>query len=311
VKPKVLFMVPPAWAALGHATFASPAYDVLLHGKDDYKAEDVDYFVGFRPPHGFLKTLPRLKLIISFGAGVEGFLTDPEFPKTIPLVRFTDPSLAYEMAQYVTMHALIIHRHQRYFDQAQADGAWRQLMMPRATDQTHIGILGLGEIGGKIAERLALYGFQLSGWSKTRKSTPGVKSFAGAGELNAFLKQCEILAAVLPQTPETINLMDKKFFAQLPQGAWVINVARGTLLVEDDLIAALDSGHLAGAVLDVFRTEPLPPDHPFWRHPNITVTPHVAGITDPRMALAYVDTCVRRNEVGQPLADIVEIARGY
>jgi len=304
-------MVPPAWAALGHATFASPAYDVLLHGKDDYKPEDVDYFVGFRPPHGFLKTLPRLKLIICFGAGVEGFLSDPEFPRNIPLVRFTDPSLAYEMAQYVTMHALIIHRHQRYFDQAQKDVAWRQLMMPRATDQTHIGILGLGEIGGKIAERLALYGFQLSGWSKTRKSIPGVKSFAGAGELNAFLGQCQILAAVLPQTPETVNLMDKEFFAQLPQGAWVINVARGTLLVEEDLIAALDSGHLAGAVLDVFRTEPLPADHPFWRHPKITVTPHVAGITDPRMALAYVETCVRRNEAAQPLDDIVDVARGY
>jgi glyoxylate/hydroxypyruvate reductase A len=304
-------MVPPAWAALGHATFASPAYDVLLHGKDSYKPEAVDYFVGFRPPHGFLKSLPRLKLIISFGAGVEGFLTDPEFPKAIPLVRFNDPSLAYEMAQYVTMHALIIHRHQRSFDQAQAEGVWRQLMMPRATDQTHIGVLGLGEIGGKIAERLARYGFQLSGWSKTRKSIPGVKSFAGTGELNAFLNQCQILAAVLPQTPETINLMDKAFFAQLPQSAWIINVARGTLLVEEDLIAALDSGHLAGAVLDVFRTEPLPPEHPFWRHPKITVTPHVAGITDPRMALAYVETCVRRNEASQPLADIVDIARGY
>jgi glyoxylate/hydroxypyruvate reductase A len=169
----------------------------------------------------------------------------------------------------------------------------------------------MGEIGGKIAERLALYGFQLSGWSKTRKSIPGVKSFAGAGELNAFLNQCQILAAVLPQTPETINLMDKAFFAQLPEGAWIINVARGTLLVEDDLIAALDSGHLAGAVLDVFRTEPLPPEHPFWRHPKITVTPHVAGVTDPRMALAYVETCVRRNEASEALVDIVDIARGY
>ena len=304
-------MVPSAWAALGHATFSSPAYDVLLHGKDAYKPEEIDYFVGFRPPHGFLKTLPRLKLVISFGAGVEGFLTDPEFPKSIPLVRFTDPSLAYEMAQYVTMHALIIHRQQRYFDEAQKENAWRQLMMPRATDQTHIGVLGLGEIGGKIAERLALYGFRLSGWSKTRKSLPSVQSFAGPGELNAFLNQCQILAAMLPQTPETINLMDKDFFAQLPEGAWIINVARGTLLVEDDLLAALDSGHLAGAVLDVFRTEPLPPDHPFWRHAKITVTPHVAGITDPRMALAYVETCVRRNEAGENLADIVDVARGY
>ena len=304
-------MVPPAWVALGQSTFASPAYDVLLHGKDSYRPEEVDYFVGFRPPHGFLKTLPKLKLIISFGAGVEGFLTDPEFPRAIPLVRFTDPSLAHEMAQYVTMHALIIHRQQRKFDQFQSEGVWRQLMMPRATDQTHIGILGLGEIGGKIAERLALYGFQVSGWSRSRKAIPGVKSFAGDGELPAFLNQCQILGCVLPQTPETIDLVNKEFLAQLPQGAWVINVARGTLIVDDDLIAALDSGHLAGAVLDVFRTEPLPPEHPFWKHPRITVTPHVAGITDPRMALSYVETCVRRNEAGQPLADIVDVNRGY
>jgi glyoxylate/hydroxypyruvate reductase A len=209
------------------------------------------------------------------------------------------------------MHALIIHRQQRAFDRLQAESVWKQLMLPRATDQTHIGVLGLGEIGGKIAELLALYGFPVSGWSKTRKNIPGVTSFAGDGELNAFLKQCHILAVVLPQTPQTIDLMDNDFFAQMHEAAWVINVARGTVIVENDLIAALDSGHLAGAVLDVFRTEPLPPDHPFWKHPKITVTPHVAGITDPHIALAYVETCVRRNEAGEPLADIVDISRGY
>ncbi|HWY60710.1 MAG TPA: glyoxylate/hydroxypyruvate reductase A [Rhizomicrobium sp.] len=311
MKPKVLFMMPPAWASLGKELFASPAYDVLLHGKDEYRPGEVDYFVGFRPPPGFLKSLTNLKLIISMGAGVDGFLADPQLPRNIPLVRFTDPSLAYEMAQYVTMHALIIHRHQRFFDAAQAEGVWRQLMMQRATDRTHIGILGLGEIGGKIAERLALYGFPVSGWSKTRKNFSGVKSFAGNGELGAFLGQCDILACVLPQTPETVNMVDRDFLAQLPKDAWLINVARGSLIVEADLIAALDSGHLGGAVLDVFRVEPLPQDSPIWRHPKITVTPHVAGLTDPRMALAYVESCVTRWEAGQPLADIVDLDRGY
>jgi glyoxylate/hydroxypyruvate reductase len=311
VKPKVLFMMPPAWAALGKDIFASPAYDVLLAGKDQYRPEEVDYFVGFRPPPGFLKSLTNLKLVISMGAGVDGFLADPQFPRAIKLVRFTDPSLAYEMAQYVTMHALMIHRHQRYFDKAQAEHVWRQLMMQRATDRTHIGILGLGEIGGKIAERLALYGFPLSGWSKTRKEISGVRSFAGKSELGAFLGQCDILACVLPQTPETVNMVDKDFLAQLPQGAWIINVARGSLVVEADLIAALDSGQLGGAVLDVFRVEPLPEDSPFWRHPKITVTPHVAGLTDPRMALAYVEHCVTRWEAGETLADIVDMDRGY
>ena len=311
MKPNVLFMVPPAWAALGKETFASPAYTVLLHGHDAYKPEDVDYFVGFRPPPGFLKSLPKLKLVISFGAGVDGFLADPQFPRSIALVRFTEPALAYEMAQHVTMHALIIHRQQRFFDKAQAEGVWRQIMMPRATAKTRIGILGLGEIGRKIGERLAMFGFPVSGWSKTRKTIPTVKSFAGKGELNAFLSQCDILACVLPQTAETINMMNKDFFAQMPRGAAIINVARGSIVVDEDLIAALDSGQLGAAVLDVFRTEPLPADHPFWRHPKITITPHVAGLTDPHMALAYVENCVRRNEAGEPLADIVDLDRGY
>jgi glyoxylate/hydroxypyruvate reductase A len=311
VKPKVLFMVPPAWVALGKETFASPLYDVLLHGRDDYRPEDVEYFVGFRPPPGFLKSLPKLKLVISFGAGVDGFLADPEFPRNIRLVRFTEPALAYEMAQHVAMHALIIHRQQRFFDKAQAEGVWRQIMMPRATSATRMGILGMGEIGGKIAERLAMFGFPVSGWSKTRKNIAHVKSYAGDGELDAFLGECDILAAVLPQTPETINMMNKDFFAKLPKGAWIINVARGSIVVDEDLIAALDSGQLGGAVLDVFRTEPLPADHPFWKHPKVTITPHIAGLTSPYMALAYVENCVRKNEAGEPLADIVDMDRGY
>ena len=143
---------------------------MLLHGTDDYQPEQVDYFVGFRPPHGFLKSLPNLKLVISLGAGVDGFLGDPQFPVAVPLVRFKDESLALEMAQYVILHVLMIHRLQRYFDQAQAEHAWRQLMLPRATDQTRIGILGMGDIGGTIADRLKALGFAVSGWSRTRKA---------------------------------------------------------------------------------------------------------------------------------------------
>jgi len=304
-------MVPPAWVALGKETFASPIYQVVLHGKDEYRPEDIDYFVGFRPPAGFLKSLPKLKLVISFGAGVDGFLADPQFPRQIPLVRFTEPALAYEMAQHSVMHALIIQRQQRFFDKAQAEGVWRQIMMPRATSATRMGILGMGEIGGKIAERFAMLGFPTSGWSKTRKNIPNVKSYAGDGELNTFLGQSDFLTVVLPQTPQTINMMDRDFFAKLPKGASIINVARGSVIVDADLIAALDSGQLGHAVLDVFRTEPLPADHPFWKHPKITITPHIAGLTSPHMALAYVENCVRRNEAGEKLSDIVDIDRGY
>ena len=242
---------------------------------------------------------------------MDGFLKDPDFPKHIPLVRSVDPNLAIQMAEFVVMHALIIHRHQRYFDQAQTDHAWRQRMITRNAVDTRIGILGLGTIGNVIAQRLQVFDFQVSGWSRSRKDVPGVKSFAGADELPAFLAQCDMIVCVLPLTPDTVGIMNAKLFAQLPQGAWVMNVARGLHLNEDDLIAALDSGHLAGAVLDVFQTEPLPEDSPIWVHPCITATPHIAGIPDPRAARAYVDECITRAEAGQPLPNLIDMGRGY
>jgi glyoxylate/hydroxypyruvate reductase A len=311
VKPKILFLLPPAWKGLGKETFAGTGYDVLLHGTDEYQPGDVTYFVGFRPPHGFLKSLPNLKLVISLGAGVDGFLGDPQFPKHVPLVRFRDASLALEMAQYVLLQVLMIHRQQRYFDRAQAEHAWRQLLPPRPTDKTRIGILGLGDIGGTIAGQLAALGFAVSGWSRSRKNLPGITSFAGDDERPAFLGQCDMLVCVLPLTPETKDMLNAEFFAALPRGAWVINVARGTMLVEEDLIAALDSDHLEGAVLDVFRTEPLPPDSPIWRHPKITATPHIAGITDPRVARRHIQMCVQEMEAGRLPPDIVVVDRGY
>jgi len=306
-----LFLLPPGWNALGADSFASPAYEARLEGRDEYAPDSISYFVGFRPPPGFLKTLPRLKAVISLGAGVDGFLQDPDFPKQVPLVRSVDPNLAIQMGEYVTMQTLMIHRHQRFFDAAQSQGAWRQKMLSRNASDIRIGILGLGTIGNFIASRLSTFDFQLLGWSRSRKELPGGKSFAGAGELPAFLAQSDILVCVLPLTPETRGIMDAGLFAQLPQGAWVINVARGAHLIEADLIAALDSGHLAGAVLDVFQSEPLPADSPIWRHPKITATPHIAGITEPRAALAYVEDCIRRAEAGEPLPNVVDVARGY
>lgn len=311
MKPKALFLLPPGWNALGADSFASPVYEMLLAGRDDFAPAQIAYFVGFRPEPGFLKTLPNLKAIISLGAGVDGFLGDPQFPRQVPLVRSVDPSLAIQMGEYVTMHALIIHRHQRFFDAAQAECSWRQRMLTRNASDTRIGILGLGTIGNLIAGRLATFNFQVSGWSRSRKHAPGIKSFAGQDELPAFLGQCDILVCVLPLTPDTRGIMNAVLFAQLPKGAWVINVARGAQLIEEDLIAALDSDHLAGAVLDVFQTEPLPEDSPLWTHPKITVTPHIAGIPDPRAAKAYVENVIARAEAGKALPNLIDVSRGY
>lgn len=303
-------MLPPGWDALGKDSFASDAFEAVLDGREDYRPEEITYFSGFRPPPGFLKTLPNLKAMFSLGAGVDGFLRDPELPK-LPLTRFVDPTLMHEMAQYVVMHVLIAHRGQHFFDAAQRESTWRQRMLARASRNTRIGILGLGDIGGTIATSLLPFDFQLSGWSRSRKNISGVKSFAGEAELPQFLAQCDYLVCVLPLTEDTRGIMDAKLFAQLPKGAWVINVARGAHLIEEDLIAALDSGHLAGAVLDVFQSEPLPDDSPIWQHPKITATPHIAGITDAQAALAYVGDCVARCESSRPLENVVDLNKGY
>lgn len=303
--------MPPGWDALGRDAFASDAFEAVRPPHDAYRPEDITYFSGFRPEPGFLKTLPNLKAVFSLGAGVDGFLRDPEFPKHLPLVRFVDPTLMHEMAQYVTMHVLIAHRSQRRFDEAQRQGKWDQAMLARASRDTRIGILGLGDIGAAIATSLLPFDFQLLGWSRSRKQIPGVKSFAGTSELPQFLAQCDYCVCVLPLTGDTRGIMNAKFFAQLPKGAWVINVARGGHLIEEDLIAALNSGHLGGAVLDVFQTEPLPAESPIWKHPKITLTPHIAGITDPKAALAYVADCVRRCETGKPLDNVIDFSKGY
>ena len=310
-KPNVLFLLPPGWDALSKALFGHAAFNSFLHGKDHYAPQQIDYFVGFRPPHGFLKGLPRLKAIFSLGAGVDGFLRDPEFPRHLPVVRFVDETLQREMAQYVTMHALIIHRQQRSFDAAQKESAWRQRMLARPSRDVRIGILGMGDIGAVTAERLQMFDFQVFGWSRSRKTVPGVTSFAGLQELPQFLAQCDIMVCMLPLTPETEGIMDAKLFAGLPQGAWVMNVGRGGHCNEQDLVAALDSDHLGGAVLDVFQTEPLPEGNVLWTHPKVTVTPHIAGITDPRNASAFVVDCITRAETGVPFKNVVDLSRGY
>jgi glyoxylate/hydroxypyruvate reductase A len=283
----------------------------VLAGRDSYQPDEIRYVAGFRPPPGFLKTLPNLKAVFSLGAGVDGFLRDPEFPKNLPLVRFVDPTLMHEMAQFVTMHVLIAHRGQRFFDAMQQQSKWQQRMLTKPSRDTRIGVLGMGDIGATIAASLLGFDFQLLGWSRSRKSVPSVKSFAGKEELSQFLAQCDYCVCALPLTDDTRGIMNADFFAKLPKDAFVINVARGGHLIEGDLIAALDSGHLSGAVLDVFQTEPLPADSPIWRHPKITATPHIAGITDPKMALAYVADCVARCESGKPLDNIVDLGKGY
>jgi glyoxylate/hydroxypyruvate reductase A len=310
-KPNLLTIVPAKWAGLCTAKPDECGVNFILHGRDEYAPESIDYVLSFRPPPGLLKTFPNLKAAFSVGAGVDGFLCDPDYPKRVPLVRFVDKTLSAEMAQFVLMHVLIRHRHQRLFDDAQAKCKWRQMMLPRRTEDTRIGMLGLGEIGSFTASRLIELGFPVAGWSRTRKTLPCLKSFAGDGELAAFLGQTDILVCLLSLTRKTAGILNAKTFAAMPKGGFVINVARGGHLVEADLIAALDRGHLSGAVLDVFGEEPLPESSPLWSHPKITVTPHVAAISQPAVALKFVLDGIAKFEHGERPDHIVDVETAY
>ncbi len=309
----LLLMVPVSWAGIWTTPLAgqAPGLKLVVHERDAYDPAAIDYVLSFRPPPGVLKTLPNLKAVFSLGAGVDGFLADPDYPRAVPLVRFVHHSLAREMAHYAVLHALLHHRRQKNFDAAQKEHAWRQAFPPRRTEDTRIGIFGMGEIGQVIAEAFRDLDFPVSGWSRTRKTVEGVKSFAGEAERDAFLAQSDILVCVLPLTEDTRGILDKDLFAKLPKDSYLINIARGGHQNAGDLVAAIDSGHLSGATLDVFEPEPLPPSSPLWSHPKITVTPHVAALTDPFvMAKAAVDG-ITSLERGEKLENVVDFERGY
>jgi glyoxylate/hydroxypyruvate reductase A len=305
--------VPLNWAPVWTTPLGAIAPDLKLvvQGRDEFNPASIDYVLSFRPPPGFLKTFPKLKAVFSVGAGVDGFLADPDYPRQVPLVRFVDHSLSREMAQYVVMHTLIVHRQQRLFDDLQKKSKWQQMIPSRGTENTRIGILGLGEIGTMAGERLRDLDFRVAGWSRGKKDVKGIESFAGADAMTAFLARTDILICLLPLTPQTRGILNKETFAALPTGAFVINVARGGHLIEEDLVAAIDSGHLAGATLDVFRTEPLPETSPLWKHPKFTVTPHVAAISDPRTMAKVAADGIARRESGQPMENVVDFERGY
>ena len=312
-KKTLLFVVPVNWAPLweGQIQAADPSLVIKVHGRDEYAPDDIDYALSFRPPPGLFKSLPNLKAVFSLGAGVDGFLLDTDYPRHVPLVRFVNRWLTLEMAQYTVLHTLMHHRQQRMFDAFQKARQWRQGIPQRKTADTRVGILGLGEIGQMAGERLRDLGFPVAGWSRTKKNVEGIESFAGDADLKPFLARTDILTCLLPLTPATRGILNTDAFEAMPVGAAVINAARGGHLVERDLIAALDSNHLSGATLDVFETEPLPKDNPLWTHPKVTVTPHVAGLTDPREAARFVIDGMGKVERGEKLSDVVDFERGY
>jgi glyoxylate/hydroxypyruvate reductase len=272
--------------------------------------EDVEAVLTWMHPLGAFTELPNLRVIISQGAGVDHILRDPDLPQGVPIVRLVDPMLVAQMSEYVAAAVLRHHRGFPAYAAQQRARVWRELPVPD-TGACTVGVLGLGQLGVPAARTLARLGFSVRGWSRTPKQLEGLETFAGDDALAEFLSGCQVLVCLLPLTPATENLLDARALSRLPRGAYLINAGRGEHVVEDDLLGALDRGQLSGACLDVFRTEPLPAEHPFWGRPEITITPHVASQTLARSASDQVVDALLRARAGRPLSHTVDRARGY
>ena len=270
----------------------------------------IDYALVWHPEPGMLASLPNLKLIVSLGAGVDHVLRDPELPPGVPILRLVDPYMTRAMSEYIVLNVLRLHRQDVTYRQQQSTGEWREHTQKNAAERT-VGILGFGTLGQDTAPKLKALGFEVAGWNRSAKEVPGFSTFAGAAGLSALLARSEILVSLLPMTPETEGILNAALFDSLPRGAGLINAGRGRHLIEADLLAALESGQLSAAVLDVFRDEPLPSDHAFWRHPRIVVTPHVAAETHPPTALPIIAAAIADFEAGRPVANLIDPARGY
>jgi len=271
---------------------------------------EIDYALVWRPEPGLLAALPNLKLILSLGAGVDHLLGDPQLPRHLPIVRLVDPHMTAAMSEYVTLQVLRLHRSDLDYRAQQQAKEWRELDQKNAADR-RVGILGFGELGQDAARQLRALGFDVAGWSRSEKTAGGIACHAGAAGLPRLLARSEILVCLLPLTPETEGILNARTLALLPRGAALVNAARGAHLVEADLLAALAAGQLSAAVLDVFSEEPLPLGHPFWHHPRIVVTPHVAAFTNPATAAPIILDNIRRFQAGQPLLNRVDPAQGY
>lgn len=295
-----------AWAELLRA--AMPGRQVLTSAPPENAP--VAYAVVDRPEGGVLRRLAGLQVVLSLNAGVEHLLAGGEVPDGVPIVRMADDGMREGMVEWVTAQVLAWRRNLFAYRAAQAEGRWAPQDEKLARERV-VTVLGAGALGAPVASMLAAFGFETRTWSRSRRDIAGVAVFAGKSEFGTALQGADILVNLLPLTADTENLLDRAAFGRLSRGAFFVNAGRGRHVVDGDLIAALDAGVLRGAALDVFREEPLPADHPFWTHPAILVSPHVAATTQPSTAVTAIVESIGRHERGEPLLHVVDRRLGY
>jgi len=281
----------------------------VRHWTEDYDKAAVEAVLMWKVPTDLLFDLPNLKLIQSLGAGVD-HLVGAALPNGVPLARIVDPWMTGSMSEYIILNVLRFFRQDPDYRRFQAEGRWEDLGTPDRFE-TPIGILGLGELGRDAARKLSLLEFPVMGWSRSPKEVEGIECHSGRDGLGRMLRRSKILVCLLPLTQETRGLIDAELLGLLPNGAYFINAARGGHVVDADLLAALDAGHIAGAALDVFEPEPLPAEHPYWTHPKVVVTPHNAADTNPRTAAPQIAENIRRVRAGEAPNNRVDTRRGY
>ncbi len=304
------------WHVLLAAALAGALPQARLWVDDDaFDPARIAVAVVANPAPGTLQRLPGLRLVHSLWAGVDRLLADPTLPPGVPIVRMVDPAMNAAMAQTALWAVLALHRGLFAYARRQRERCWRAHAQRRA-DEVGVTLLGLGQMGRAVAQVLVPLGYRVAGWTLHPQppAADGVARHAGAEALGPLLATSDIVVNLLPLTPATRGLIDARFLAALPRGAGLVNLARGAHVVEADLLAALDTGHLRDAVLDVFATEPLPPAHPFWSHPRVAVLPHAAAATDPRSASAVVARRLAAWAAGTTparLPGFVDRGRGY
>lgn len=299
----------PEWQSL----LAELAPDLVVRGWDDptVAPERVRYALVWEPNAGRLARFPNLQMIVSSAAGVDHILADATIPRHLPIVRMVTEETGERMADFVTMAAYALSRDLPRIVTAQRERRWDASLTGRLASETTVGIMGLGELGRAAATRLAASGFQTIGWARSPKALDRVRCYVGRDEFDAFLGRSQILVNLLPDTGETRGIIDAALLARLPHGAAIVNAGRGSQLDAPALLAALDSGQVSGAMLDVFDVEPLPVSHPLWQHPNVIVTPHIASAVSRRAKARHAARAIAAHRAGKPVPHLYERERGY